>query len=82
MVKQRAKSRGKAARLKTHEVRRAYNRLTADVQAAVDKAKKAKWVNTCEKLDLVDGRKVWRLIDALSGEGKTRNANPLTTPKG
>ena len=71
-----------AARLKTSESCWAYNRLTAEVQSAVDKAKKAKWVNTCEKLDLVDGRKVWRLLDALSGAGKTKNSNPLTTPKG
>lgn len=81
LMKKQAKAKKKAARLKTPEAHRMCNRLVAEVWVAVNKAKK-KWVRTCKKLDLLDWRQVWQLINALTVAGETRNPNCLMTPKG
>ena len=58
--------------------RTAYNQSTAKVRFFTKKAKQAKWINTCQTLDLrKDSHKAWNLMKNLSGNRKRTNPQPM-----
>ena len=77
-IQERRKARKIAARTRKAADRVRYNRLTAEVKVLSKRARTRKWHDTCQGINLVThGRKAWKLLHSLNGEGRTRNPAPI-----
>lgn len=59
-----------------------YDKLTTLVREMVTEESLTRWVNAYASLDLVDGRKTWRLLNNLTGVELRKIAAPLQTENG
>lgn len=82
LVKNRAKARKTAEKYPTKENKTSYNKLTAKIRYYIKANKKAKWIKTCENMDLrKDGRRAWKLLHQLAGNKTKTNPRPMSQGK-
>ena len=81
-VTERKSARKDLEKTPSVENRIKYNKASAIVKRQVNLAKKEKWANTCENIDLSkNGSAAWSLLCSLSGENRKTNPKPMIEDK-
>ena len=79
-VKDREEKRKEYMKAPTIENKIAFNRTAAKAKLEINTAKRQKFRNACEDMDLTkEGNKAWSLLKNLSGEKKVTNPNPINS---